>query len=303
MKLRKLALFLLLIMPAWGCLNIEEQDLKGNRVYNSDPFDEPERYFHESPGRWSEDLAKVEGRPISLETRNDRGVCLAHLGRAKEALAVFQQLEREIPGLYQTATNMGTCFELVGDNQQALIWIKEGIRRNPNSHEGTEWLHVKILEAKLGLAKDPQWLKTHSVLGYDFGAESRPQLPRELESKSEQERVRKALDYQLGERVPLVPPPDAVVGDLLFDLGNLRAIDTSVQRGQVWLEYCLQYQPPRLELARRRIAYLRKLGPVTDPWGKHHPPVPEDDYIRPALAVCTLLTMLGLYQRWHRLKK
>jgi tetratricopeptide (TPR) repeat protein len=296
MKLHKLALFPLLIMPAWGCLNLDEQDLQGQHVTVSE-VPEPSWTFSDSADRWRDNLMELDQRPESVETRNDRGVCLAHLGRARESLAIFEQIEKETPGRYETATNMGTCYELVGDNRQALTWIKEGIRRNPNSHEATEWLHVKILEAKLALARDPGWLKTHSVLGYDFGREPRPQIPRGLESKSEQARVRKALEYQLSERVPLVPPPDAIVGDLLFDLGNLRAIDTSVQRGQVWLDYSLQYQPPQIHLARRRIAYLHELAPVQDLRPNRSSAKTEEYDWQSVLAVCSILMLLGLYKR------
>jgi len=45
--------------------------------------------------------------------------------------------------------DLGTAYELAGKNEPALRWIREGLRRNPNSHKGTEWLHVKILEAKI----------------------------------------------------------------------------------------------------------------------------------------------------------
>jgi hypothetical protein len=52
------------------------------------------------------------------------------------------------------AANLGTALELLGNKEEALHWIREGIRRNPQSHEGTEWLHAKILEAKIAAQKD-----------------------------------------------------------------------------------------------------------------------------------------------------
>ncbi|MBS2037241.1 tetratricopeptide repeat protein [bacterium] len=294
MKIRLLFFVFLLIGPAWGCLNLDEQDLQGHHITNSDPFDDPDYFFSDSPGRWGEDLREVERRPITPETRNDRGVCLAHLGRAKEALAIFRQIEAESPGRYQTAANMGTCYELIGEDRLALFWIKEGIRRNPNSHQGTEWLHQSILEAKLALAKNPEWFRDHSLLGYDFGSNQAPVLPPQLASPAEQVRLRKALEYQLGERVPLVPPPDPIVGDLLFNLANLRTLDTSVQRGQVWMKFSLRYHPPALNLARRRLAYLESLAPVKPVRLQRTEPAPP---WRPALAVCSLLTLLLFYQR------
>ena len=45
----------------------------------------------------------------------------------------------------------------------------ECLKRNAQSHYGTEWLHELILEAKIALAYDPTWLQTHTVLRIDFG--------------------------------------------------------------------------------------------------------------------------------------
>ena len=74
----------------------------------------------------------------------------------------------------------GSSVQHIGDNEQALHWISEGIRLNKDSHWGTEWLHVKILEAKIAAAKDPEWIKTHSVLELDFGKGEVPVMPATL---------------------------------------------------------------------------------------------------------------------------
>jgi tetratricopeptide (TPR) repeat protein len=101
--------------------------------------------------------------------RNDYAVALILSEDHTKTIDVLERLEKDEPGLYMTAANLGTAYELAGDAATALKWSREGIRRDPNSHYGTEWLHVRILEAKLALAEDPQWLDSHTVLGADFG--------------------------------------------------------------------------------------------------------------------------------------
>src|SRR5258708_17631923 len=85
----------------------------------------------------------------NFNERSDYAVSLVYVGKTKEAVELLQALEKEQPGTYVVAANLGTALELLGSNEEALYWIREGLRRNPQSHEGTEWLHAKILEAKI----------------------------------------------------------------------------------------------------------------------------------------------------------
>lgn len=137
----------------------------------------------------------------TYERRIDYSVALIRLGRVKDAIVELQALEKAFPGKYKTAANLGTAYELDGQLEPALEWIAKGIERNPDSHAGTEWLHVAILKAKLKLNEDPAWLATHSVLeGVDAPAEE----------------VVRAIEYQLNERLVFVKPLDAVVCDLFY---------------------------------------------------------------------------------------
>jgi tetratricopeptide (TPR) repeat protein len=189
------------------------------------------------------------------KVKNDLATALAHTGAAAEAVTLLQQIEAEKPGLYVTAANLGTVYELSGDDEKALEWIRKGIERNPESHEGTEWLHVRILEAKLALRDDPKWLELHSVLGSrseDLMALIEPRdekthpFPGYGVSPSNSvtfsvvgnrgesltlDQIKAALIYQLHERLQFVSPPDAIVGDLLASLGDLMGKEATGQGG------------------------------------------------------------------------
>ena len=157
----------------------------------------------------------------NFNDRSDYSVALMYLGRSKEAVELLQQLETEQPGQYFIAANLGTAYELSGNNQEALRWIKEGIHRNPDSHEGTEWLHVKILEGKIAQQKDAHHFENHSVLellpekiGYRITIGEEKLSPKELTE---------AIQYQLAERLQFVKPPDPAVASLLFDYAAIEA--------------------------------------------------------------------------------
>ena len=134
----------------------------------------------------------------------DYAVALIHLGRYAQEIEALVAFEAAEPGIYETAANLGTAYELVGNLDEAALWIARGIERNPDSHAGTEWLHAAILNAKRSLRDDPAWLKTHSVLD---GANAAERTPAEI--------VR-AIDYQLEERLHFVSAPDAIVCDLFY---------------------------------------------------------------------------------------
>jgi tetratricopeptide (TPR) repeat protein len=128
---------------------------------------------------------------------------------------LYLEIEKLEPNRYSTASNIGTAYELAGQNERALHWIKRSVEIDPKSHMNSEWLHVKILEAKIGGSK---FYNTHFLLNTDFGEEPRPTT--EL-AYGDLEKLSNALYYQLNERISFVKPKEKIVAQLLFDLGNV----------------------------------------------------------------------------------
>lgn len=163
----------------------------------------------------------------SLETSNDYGFLLLMTGNYATAVKVFSDIEKRGIGNGMTAANLGTAYELIGNNKQALHWIKQAIKRDANEHEGTEWLHVKILEAKVQIEKQPNWLNTNTVMGIPTQTliktyqEGKPPSKRGivvtdfLGKKQTYSDIDKALRYQIKERRFFVKPPNAVMADLM----------------------------------------------------------------------------------------
>jgi tetratricopeptide (TPR) repeat protein len=193
---------------------------------------------------------------LPMVDRQRYGIALIELGEFERARDHWIKLEAEHPGQYATAANLGTAYELTGDNANALKWIDEGIVRNPDSHSGTEWLHSRILAAKLALQSDPAWLEHNRVLGLDFGDEPRPSgshgwgsgnsgralAPTELAD---------ALTYQLGERTKFIRTPEPVVAQLLGDLGDVLLAGNAPEAALVAYERAKEYGAQSEVLASR----------------------------------------------------
>jgi tetratricopeptide (TPR) repeat protein len=222
-------------------------------------------------------VAEIEREFItdkSLKTTNDLAVARILFGRYEEAITLLKDLETRHPGKAMTAANLGTAFELKGDDGAALQWIREGIRRDPREHRGSEWVHVRILEAKLELKQDPRRLDSHSVVGLDFGAgvqPGNPAMPPDQAGKPQSVAdTRQAVTYQLFERIALVKPPDAIVADLYQTSGDLgfrgwlnnvndERARNLISRIEADYRGALKYGTPRKALVEARLAEIQRL--------------------------------------------
>lgn len=182
-------------------------------------------------------IREYEGRRVrSLKARLPDEIAnytaaLVYSGRAKDAIPVLLEFEALRPGQYATATNLGTAYELTGDLPRALEWITEGVRRNPRSHQGSEWVHVAILQTRLKLRDDSGWLAAHSVLD---GAEARPANV-----------TVDAIEAQLNERLRFVRPTDPVVADLFYEAGRRMTDPADGERRRFYFEQSLRFGPLR----------------------------------------------------------
>jgi hypothetical protein len=160
----------------------------------------------------------------TLENTNDLAVARLVAQRYEDAIALLRDAEKAYPGSAKVAANLGTALELAGKDEEALHWISEGVRRDPTEHFGSEWLHIRILEAKLAIKRDPHWLDSHRVVGVSFGTEDRPivaPLPNGPDGKPVTLlALREALFHQTQERNRFVDPPNALMGDLMFSFGD-----------------------------------------------------------------------------------
>lgn len=206
----------------------------------------PAEYFgrlvngHYNKNYWQsifDELSKIQKPERNRSDENRIAVALIHLGRVGEALPILEKLERTEPGSYDIAANLGTAYELMGDNENAIKWISEGMKRNPESHFGTEWLHSKILRAKQAIERDSNWADNNSVLGIDWNLAghdlSQVAVTDDRGLIHDAASVQKAIEYQLHERTEFVKPTDPTVASLLHDLSHLVRLSKSEEHGNM----------------------------------------------------------------------
>jgi tetratricopeptide (TPR) repeat protein len=196
-----------------------------------------------------------------FRTQNDLAVTLVQLGELKTALSYFKAIEINQPGLYHTAANLGTTYELLGDNKNALRWMREGLKRDAESHAGSEWIHLRILEAKLAGESSPP-------LEMDFGRGAYPSpppsLPKNARGQAQTlEQIEESLIFQLHERLQFVPAPEPIVASLLFDLGNSVALRGEHSQAATLYHKALEFKPVNAALVQsRKEAAQGKMSPV-----------------------------------------
>ena len=169
----------------------------------------------------SEKLLANYKRSDSIEYYSDYAAALMYLGQYQEAKLIYQEIEASFPDLYTTASNLGTVYELLGKPDSALFWIKRSVELNPNSHFGSEWIHLKILEFKLSGSSD----FSKSILGLNFGNAKTPSNPMGYNL----EELKTHIWHQLRERLRFIRSPNKIVGNIYFDLGNTIAQEINVQ--------------------------------------------------------------------------
>jgi tetratricopeptide (TPR) repeat protein len=234
-RLSTLSFFALLLLPTLACLNTYEDD--GGENFNSNKtaisqikyilsrnksnvLSELNRHkldYEKRLGLHRGETKRYHGESSRHEAESNYAVVLLRMGKTSQALSILERLITEHPQEYNIIANLGTTYELTGQNEKALQYIKKGLEMNKESHKGSEWIHVKILEAKIAMKQNPNWLKENAILGREATGI--------LESKNEEKikQLIQDLGYQLFERTQFIQPKDVMVGDLIMFLGKLYA--------------------------------------------------------------------------------
>lgn len=212
-------LTLLFINKTNACLNGESKVLKdGTFLYEDPPGNIPYGHIFNDDESLKDGIKQLDSLYKStkdLDYLSDQGLLLILLKRYDAAIKLYLEIEKLEPNRYSTASNIGTAYELSGQNEKALQWIKKSVQIDPKSHKNSEWLHVKILEAKI---KGQQFYTSNFLLNTEFGLGINPASKL---NKDELQKLSDALYYQLNERVSFVEPKEKIVAQLLFDHGNV----------------------------------------------------------------------------------
>jgi tetratricopeptide (TPR) repeat protein len=292
--INKLIIALLLlnagIYPAHACMQLYRSLLDGTVIEGFGISDTPQAHFDLDDPNTRKVLQQklhqawnIYHKTHSIKDYSDFGAYLAYSGQYQRALKIFQEIEAKKPGLYATAANRGTVEELLGNDKEAYRWIKRGMEINPDSHQGSEWIHLKILEAKVHANGNPDYYRTHDILGLDFGQDKIPVK----NTKRDLHQTKKQLYYQLAERMTFVPPKDPIVAQLLFDAGNITAITDDVKTASDVYAQAREYGYSD-ELIDKREKYFQQLQKIAE--DRQH-----RDIMTPVVGgIAFLLTIIGV---------
>jgi tetratricopeptide (TPR) repeat protein len=183
---------------------------------------------------------------------SDNAVLELKRGDKNKAVEILEKLYAEHPTEYNIIANLGTAYELTGNNSKALELLKKAVAINPLAHHGSEWIHIGILEQKQGsmqygqiinlnIQDFPQWLNDKS---YVF---TRPADSLKIQ-----------IAYQLHERIGFIAAPDSVIGQLVLDFADIVAKTESKDEAIAFYDYAATYSPALQSTIAARKAFLQE---------------------------------------------
>ncbi|QOG02798.1 tetratricopeptide repeat protein [Flavobacterium sp. MDT1-60] len=218
-RFRALVVVLLMVsFKSFACLNGETKILKNGAYVYIDHRGLVPHGHHFSTSEFPEMIKQLDSlykKTNDIDYLSDKGYVLIVQKKHDEALKLYLNIEKIKPNRYSTASNLGTLYELMGENQKAYNWIKKAIEINPESHNGSEWLHLKILEAKI---KNLPNVSGQFLINTNFGTTG---VPETKLSKEDIDKLVNEVYFQVNERMSFIEPKDKIISILLFELGNL----------------------------------------------------------------------------------
>lgn len=299
-----LVLFILNLFctSSFACLNDMTSTLKGDVPlyinYESD-HTVPSGHLFLDAETYAQGMHKLDSlyaRTKDPDYLSDKGLLLILQKQYQQAITLYLSLEEQHPGRYATAANLGTAYELIGQNEQALQWIQKAVELNPGSHMGSEWIHVNILKAKI---KGPAAHTSPFLIQTDFGKDSVAQTTL---SAAELKTLQDALFYQLNERISFIKPQDPIIAALFFDLGNVNLLLGKYVAARTCYRQAKEYgyTHPLADIRIQKADYL-ETHPEARP-ALSATPLSQTPYIAYIVAGLTVTILLLLIMFWIRRK-
>jgi tetratricopeptide (TPR) repeat protein len=213
-------LFLFLTLFAargFACLNYYVVDSSGHRNIHDD-YPPSNIFIHTKYD--IEDLRvtelKVLSAPASEKYKYISNYCatLIKLGRHRESIPILENLLKDRPYEYEMNANLAVAYELNGEIDKALIFLKKSISINPESHNESEWFHQRILEAAINLKK----------------TNTNPQTILVLHLQNDTSKIiGLQISYQLKERIPLTKAPNNLLSKVIEESADFYNANISLE--------------------------------------------------------------------------
>lgn len=195
-------------------------------------FDEMQDLEQQNNAFKKKGLSKLDYKELS-----DYAVLQIKIGDREEGVALLEKLYTQHPDEYNIVANLGTAYEVMGNDAKALELLKKAVAINPVSHYGSEWIHINILEQKLGTQ---QYDKIINLGIKDFAQwviDKSYVFPRPADSLKIQ------IAYQLHERIGFIKAPDSTIGHLVLDFADIVAKTDVRDSATFFYNYAAYYNP------------------------------------------------------------
>jgi tetratricopeptide (TPR) repeat protein len=162
---------------------------------------------------------------------------LVKQGKAKQAIIILDSLLKTHPNEYNILANLGTAYEIAGNNIKALELLTKAVAINKNSHYGSEWIHLNILKYKINKDDFP----LYKIL--DIGNEGAAigWYNTTWDFKIPADSLLKSIAYQLHERIGFIAPKDKIIGRLIFDFAQIISKTKSQEEAVPFYDYAMYY--------------------------------------------------------------
>lgn len=144
---------------------------------------------------------------------------LAQKGELKTAFTLLSALEKKYPTEYNILANLGTVYELIGKPRSALDYLSRAVKISPESHYGSEWIHIHILQVRLGEKSTYDlsafFAMDKSGTGYNDQLYKKNIDPAAM-GHFHRDTLMIHLAYQLHERMYFITENDELMGEMLY---------------------------------------------------------------------------------------
>lgn len=296
-------LILLLSVSSYACGNEYGVSLNGDRLhtpifYLSDSY----RSFDKDELKRKLETAIAARGEKEDDFQNESNIALYYmkLGEVKKAISILEILTAEYPDEYIIIANLGTAYELDGQLQKALQFIKKGYEINPESHHASEWIHIKILEAKIAHGSNSNWFRRNPIVTVEEIMEH--------QGEARAARYRNHLSIQIKTRVPFTPAPNPIIANLLRSYAEFCEKYSSYENALMARIYVLEFENVGMTLIRDRreladlIKSIRQRSDVYSSFSPMFTDLLETGEIDPNLLIYAVDTMAFQFEAEDRIQ-
>lgn len=208
--------------------------------------------------RMNELQEQLKKKPGDFRLLSDLAALELKIGTKENGLKMLEELYGKYPNEYNIVANLATAYELAGNNPKALELLQRAMAINPQSHYGSEWIHLRILEYKTG-----KRTALSSIIGLNQGDDFAAWIRnKEYKFPRPPDSLQMQIAYQLHERIAFVPAPDSIVAQLVFDFADITAKDESLAPARDFYSFALTYNPRLKPAVDSRLRFIQSSNRV-----------------------------------------